>query len=276
MPWHARLDLDYSREGPRTVARHSHEGPLRILQTLYPEGDAVAHNVIVHPPSGIVGGDTLSISVHAREGSHGFVTTPGAARFYRSSGELAVQRARIRVDAGARIEWLPLETLAYSGCIAENHLILDLAPGAQALGWDMLGLGLPASEQPFVQGSFLQHIELKGRWIERGLIRADDAVLMDGPLGFAGRRCSAMLFFASGDAIADERREQLLEIANELIASCSPDVVAGATAPGPHVVAVRVLSAVVEPAMQLLKQVHAAWRPALWALPGNGSRVWAL
>src|SRR5689334_17607021 len=118
MPWHARLSLDLSCESGRTVARHAHEGPLRILQTLYPEGDAIAHNVLVHPPSGIVGGDTLDIAVHVHEGAHGFVTTPGATRFYRSEGDTAVQRARLRVDGGARLEWLPLETLAYSGCIA--------------------------------------------------------------------------------------------------------------------------------------------------------------
>ena len=64
MPWHARLDLDYQLEQQRSVARFRHDGPLRILQSLYPEGDAVCHNVLVHPPGGLVGGDTLDIRVH--------------------------------------------------------------------------------------------------------------------------------------------------------------------------------------------------------------------
>src|SRR4051812_44566558 len=105
MGWHARLGVDYRREGGRVVARHSHEGPLRILQTLYPEGDAIAHNVIVHPPSGLVGGDVLDIAVAVEAGAHGLVTTPGAARFYRSAGEPAMQRTQIRVAPGARFEW---------------------------------------------------------------------------------------------------------------------------------------------------------------------------
>ena len=276
MPWHARLQLSYTRSHARTALRHSHEGPLRILQTLYPEGDAIAHNVIVHPPSGIVGGDTLEVDVHAAEGSHGFITTPGAARFYRSDGETAAQRTRLRVEGGARLEWLPLEALAYSGCIAENHLTFELAPSAELIGWDVLGLGLPAAEQPFARGSFLQHVELKDRWIERGRIAADDARLMDGPLGLAGRRCIAMLFFACGDAMSDSRRDTALELANGLIASCKDELVAGATAPNPHVVVVRVLSHVVEPAMKLLRDVHAAWRPALWEMPAISSRLWAL
>src|SRR3954465_4125751 len=101
MPWHARLNLDYAREGGRTVARHRHEGPMRILQTLYPEGDAIAHNVLVHPPGGLVGGDTIDIDVQAGEGTHAVITTPGAARFYRTEGESAVQRTRIRLAAGS-------------------------------------------------------------------------------------------------------------------------------------------------------------------------------
>jgi urease accessory protein len=276
MSWHARLDIGYTREGARTAVRHAHEGPLRILQTLYPEGDAIAHNVLVHPPSGIVGGDTLDIQVRVGPGAHGFVTTPGAARFYRSDGAPAVQRATLNLEPGSRLEWLPLEALAYSGCIAENHLVAELAPGAEMMGWDVTALGLPAAEQPFTRGTFLQHLELRGQWLERGRVAADDARLMDGPLGLAGRRCLATLFFASGDAIDGARREQALEAANQAIAGHAIDLVAGATAPGPNVVAVRALSGVVEPAMHLFKAIHAAWRPLLWGLHPASPRIWAL
>lgn len=276
MPWHARLNLDYRRDGARTLVRHEHEGPLRVLQTLYPEGDAIAHNVLVHPPSGLVAGDTLDITLHAGTGAHGLVTTPGAARFYRSEGEPAVQRTRIALDAGARLEWLPLEALCYSGCIGENHLLLELAPGAEMMGWDVTALGLPAAQLPFSQGSFLQHLELKGHWLERGHIDADDLRLMDGPLGLAGHRCIATLFFACGEATTRARREEALALANEAIANSGGEVMAGATAPGPNVVVVRALSAVVEPAMQLLKSIRAAWRPALWRLAPITPRLWAL
>ena len=52
--------------------------------------------------------------------------------------------------------------------------------------------------------------------------------------------------------------------------------IAGATAPGPHVIVVRVLSPLVEPAIDLLKAVHAAWRPAPWSLAAVAPRLWAL
>ena len=143
MGWRAQLRLDYTAEAGRTVARFAHDGPLRILQSLYPEGDAVCHNVLVHPPGGLVGGDTLAVDISAAGGSHGLVTTPGASRFYRSEGEPAVQHTRIRAAAGARVEWLPLEALYYSGCLAENRVQLALEPGAELMGWDIAALGLP-------------------------------------------------------------------------------------------------------------------------------------
>jgi urease accessory protein len=42
------------------------------------------------------------------------------------------------------------------------------------------------------------------------------------------------------------------------------------------VVVLRVLAPVVEPAMDLLKAVRNAWRPALWDLAPNPPRTWAL
>ena len=276
MPWHARLALDYGTERERTVARFRHDGPLRILQSLYPEGDAVCHNVLVHPPGGLVGGDTLDIDISAAAGSHGLVTTPGATRFYRSEGELAVQRTRIRLDAGARLEWLPLEALCYSGCRAENRLRIEAAPGAELLGWDVTALGLPNAGKPFEHGSLLQHIEVPGVWLERGRIDADDRRLLDSPLGLAGQRCLASLFFVSGTPIARARCEEMLDMARALADAHPLAASAGITSPHAEIVVLRVLAPVVEPAMHLLRQVWQAWRTALWQRPEGAPRIWAM
>jgi len=276
MTWHAALRLDYTLEGGRSVARFAHDGPLRILQSLWPEGTGVCHNVLVHPPGGLVGGDTLALRVHAAAGSHGLVTTPGASRFYRSEGALAMQEVELDLDSGARLEWLPLEALYYSGCRAENRLRMRLAPGAELLAWDVAALGLPRAAQPFVRGSVQQHIELRGAWLERGRIAAEDTRLLDGPLGLAGHRCLASLFFAAGSDLPRARREALLDAARAVIEPHELARTAGATAPGPRVVVLRVLAPVVEPALQLLKAVRRAWRPLLWDLAPHEPRGWML
>ncbi|MFN7863911.1 MAG: urease accessory protein UreD [Curvibacter sp.] len=276
MTWHASLQLDYSRHEARSVAHYVHEGPLRILQSLYPEGDAICHNVIVHPPGGLVGGDTLDIRLTVGAGAHGLVTTPGATRFYRSTGETARQLLQARLAERARLEWLPLEALAYNACLAQNRAVFELAPGAELLGWDVTALGLPAAKQPYLSGSFAQHLEVPGVWLEQGRIDAKDARLMDGPLGLAGRRCLGTLFFVAGTPIERTRREAALECVRELIDTHALRDTAGATSPHPQVIVVRVLAPLVEPAMGLLRQLRAAWRQQLWQLEPVSPRIWAM
>ena len=275
MTWHANLQLDYRREGERTVARHEHKGPLRVLQSLYPEGDAVCHNVLVHPPGGLVGGDTLDISVTVGDNAHGLITTPGASRFYRSEGDLALQRTILTLAPTARLEWLPLEAICYNGCQAENHLTINLAPGAEMMGWDITALGLPLANQPFQAGSFLQHIDVPGVWLERGRIQATDHRLMNSPLGLAGHRCLASLFFVAGTKLERGRRASALELARNIIELHSLRTTAGATSPDGQVVVVRALAPVVEPAMHLLRQVWTAWRQNFWHISQSPPRIWS-
>jgi len=264
MPWHAQLQIDYCAEASRTVARYQHTGPLRILKSLYPEGDTICHNVLVHPPGGLVGGDTLDIHVHAASGTHGLITTPGATRFYKSLGEPALQRTQVKVQANGRLEWLPLEAIAYNACLAENQCIFQLDEGAEMMGWDVTALGLPHADMPFERGSFTQHIELPGIWLERGKIEASDQRLLNSPIGLAGQRCMGSLFFASGSALQRDRVALALAAARMVLDTHALKGTAGATSPNDHVVVVRVLAPMVEPAMDVLRQVWSAWRQDLW------------
>lgn len=276
MTWHASLALDYQLESERSVLRYRHEGPLRVLKSLYPEGAATCHNVLVHPPGGLVGGDTLDIRVTVGAGAHGLITTPGATRFYRSTGARALQRTRLRLAPGARLEWLPLEAILYNGCQAENHLSFELAPGAELIAWDVTALGLPHADQAFARGRFCQHIEMPGVWLERGVIDGSDTRLLSSPLGLAGQHCMASLFFATGIAMERPRRELALESARQVLHPHALQPSAGATSPNPQVLVLRVLALEVELAMDLLKKVWAAWRQTLWASAAVKPRIWAM
>ena len=294
--WCGRLRLRYWRDGERTLAHDAHEGPLRVLQRLYPEGPGICHHVVVHPPGGIVGGDRLALHAEVGPGCHAVLTTPGAARFYRSTGPAAEQAVELRLQAGARLEWLPMEAIAYRGCNAGNRVRLALADGAECIGWDVLALGLPESGQAFGAGVFRQELAWPGVWLERGTLDAADARLLHGPLGLDGHAVLATAWFASGKPLPAARREALLAAArpDAAPAAARPDtpppaarldtpppaarpeasLVAGATAPDERLVLLRVLARRVEPAMALLASVRAAWRAAAWGLAAQPPRIW--
>ncbi len=276
MAWHARLNLDYCPDAATAGTRldFRHDGPLRVLKSLFPEGPGVCHTVVVHPPGGIVGGDTLTIDLALADGAHALVTTPGATRFYRSAGARAAQSIDARVAAGGRLEWLPLETLVHSGAHADNRMRFDLAPGAEMFGWDCVALGLPAADAPFVAGDYRHDIAVGPRWLERGRTSAADTALLDGPCGWAGHRALGTLWFAAGTPLDDARREQLLDVAREIAGAHALSATAGATAPQPDVVALRVLAPRVEPIHDLLASVWRAWRPLAWRREACVPRVW--
>jgi len=274
MAWRGSLAIDYRLRDGRTIAHDRHDGPLRVLRTLHPEG-GVCHSVLVHPPGGVVGGDELAIELTLGEGAHALVTTPGATRFYRSAETTATQTLHVVAGAASRLEWLPLETIAYSGCLATNALRFELAQGAEMIGWDVTALGLPESERPFDAGRFTQSIELPGRWLERGSIAAGDDRLLDSPLGWAGRRVLATMWFASGDSLDPARSEALLDAARSAAATHPLAATAGATSPQRGVIVVRALAERVEPAMELLQRIWRAWRPLAWGLAATAPRVWS-
>ncbi len=274
MGWQGHLSLHYRVQQGRTVALDRHSGPLRVLQRLYPEGEAICHHVLVHPPGGLVGGDELRLDAQLESGAHALITTPGATRYYRSEGLPATQRVNLKLASGARLEWLPMETIAHPGCEGGNQVTLDLQPGAQMMGWDVLALGLPASGAPFDSGCFTQHLQWPGVWLERARIAAQDSTLLHSPVGLAGHSVMGTLWWANGSTLSREQRQNLLDAARQAVSVSPLAATAGCTAPDERLVLLRLLAHRVEPAMALMQAVRAAWRTALWGLQAQTPRLW--
>lgn len=276
MTWHGHLTLRYRREGSRTLAHDAHDGPLRVLKALYPEGDGICHHVLVHPPGGIAGGDHLDIDVEVGDSAHALITSAGAARFYRSDEQAAAQIARIQLRDNARLEWLPLETIAFPGCRASNQVHFELAPGAQCLGWDLLALGLPDADRAFNTGWIEQQLHWPGVWLERGRIAAEDRRLLGSPIGLAGRHALGTLWFASHTPWPAAQSEALLDAARAACSNSPLAALSGATSPDPRLVVLRVLAPRIEPLFSLLCAARTAWRQTVWQLDAETPRVWRM
>jgi len=131
-----------------------------VQRAFAPEGPAVSHVTILHPPGGLVGGDQLRIAIAVERGAHGLCTTPAAAKHYRSAGPVALQQQQLSVAAGGTLEWLPHENILFEGAISELATRVDLGAGARFIGIDLTCFGLPARHERFARGRCRQTLEL--------------------------------------------------------------------------------------------------------------------
>ena len=162
--WQAQLDLEFGLSEKKTIlTQRRHKGPLIIQRPFYPEGN-VCHIYILHPPGGVVAGDSLTINVQAKANTSALITTPAATKFYRSDGETARQIVNIKVAEGASFEWVPQETIMYEGAQVRSDICLELANKARFMGWEVQDLGRPAANEGFATG------EVQLNWL---IYRAD-------------------------------------------------------------------------------------------------------
>lgn len=158
--WRGALALKLAATPRGTaIAERRHEGPFCIQRPFYP-GDGVCHVYLLHPPGGLAAGDELDLTADVGPGASALLTTPAATKFYRSDGAPSVQRQRLRVAAGAALEWLPQESILFGGSRAMVETDVELARGARFIGWEQLSLGRPLSGDRYATGTLEQHMRI--------------------------------------------------------------------------------------------------------------------
>ncbi|MEM9488512.1 MAG: urease accessory protein UreD [Myxococcota bacterium] len=270
--WPASLDLVFERRGERTaLGRARHSGPLRVQRPFYPEDEAVCHVYLLHPPGGVAGGDTLSITIDVARAGHAVITTPAAGKFYRSAGALASQDVRCRVAAEACLEYLPQETIFFDGCRARQSIRAELAPGAGFIGWDISVLGRRASGEGFANGSALSRFELwrdgHPLWLEHSRYIGGSPAL-DAAWSMRGQSVhGTLLCVGAGDPSAALRQHIAgwSEREREHVAVTCIDGVTG----------VRFLADRAGRVAERFEELRALLRPVLAGRPAVTPRIWA-
>ena len=240
-----------------------------MQKPLYPEGEAVCHAVMIHPPGGIAGGDMLSVAVDVEPGAHALVTTPGAAKWYKANGRRSSQQVRLSV--GGLLEWLPQEAIVFDAADVSSSIDIHLGADAAMIGWDIVALGRRAAGERFLMGEYAQSIRLhlEGRlaWHERTRIVGSDP-LLESPIGLAGHHVFGCLW-AAGAAL------ERLDIDEVRVAIGAAGDAAPITRLTPALWVARTLADGTEAARAELVAVWGALRPRLCGLTAQPPRLWA-
>lgn len=264
--WHAQLHLRFEDDGGTTrLTGRAHSGPLRVQKPLYPEGPRICHAIVIHPPGGIVGGDQLAITAEARAASHAFLTSPGAAKWYRANGNISAQQVRLAGGAGSVIEWMPQEAIFFDGAQVRMVHEVELAADARYIGCEILCFGRSASGERYARGQVAQRTSIRcgGKllWWEQGVLHGGGAA-MHSATGLGGATVCATLT-AVGTPLPAPLMAAVRAIDPALAATQIKSVFCA-----------RLLCADSEQARRVMTRVWQALRPHLLGCAAPVPRIW--
>ncbi len=201
-------------------------GRTRIAE-LYQEGcakirlpqsfDGAMEAVLINSSGGLTGGDRMDWSFAAGEGTRLTLTTQACEKIYKASSGTGAITTRIEVGEGARMHWLPQESILFDNASLTRRLEVDLAEDAEFLAVEAILLGRKAMGEAMNTGL------VRDRWrIRRGgqLLHAEELRLEGDVAGLvtsravlAGRVAFATLILVSprAEALVRPIREQIGE-----------------------------------------------------------------
>ncbi len=189
------------------------------VETLYQEGcakirlphthDSSLQAVLINTAGGLTGGDDVAWEINVVPQSRVVLTTQACERVYRSLGDDAVVRTRLRVGAGAHLDWLPQETILFDGARLDRGLEVELEGDASLFAIEAILLGRSAMGETARSAHLADNWRIRrdGRLIHAEATRLSAADLERDALStLAGNAAFATLVYLGADAEQREAR----------------------------------------------------------------------
>lgn len=220
--------------------------------------------VVVNCAGGMTGGDRFDLHSTAGPDCTMTLTTQAAERIYRATGaETARLTTHLQVAQGARLNWLPQETILFDGSRFVRRLEVDLAMGASFLMIEPLLFGRTAMGEHLRDVSFADTVGIRraGQLIhaDASRLQGDVETQLASRATSAGGRAMASVVLASGDA------ETMLEPARDMIGPSG-----AASLKAPDLLCIRLIArdamALRRAAIPLIALLSGAAIPKTWTL----------
>ncbi len=209
-----RIALSVAAAGSVTRRRQVYEdGPLRVR---FPNSGARAlEAMIVNTAGGIAGGDRHDLDIAVGDGATLSVTTAAAEKVYRALGPPAEIAIKLAVGGGARLSWLPQETILFDRARLKRRIEVELAADATLVVAEAVVFGRAAMGEAVEQGAFTDRWRVRrdGQLVFAETVRLDGAIarMLAEPAVAGGGVAVATVLAVPGDAAMVERaRAQIL------------------------------------------------------------------
>jgi len=120
--------------------------PLRVLFPVV-EGIQASEAVLINTGGGTTGGDQFEYRIDSLPGSSLAVTTQAAEKIYKAISIPARVTTKLEVNGGARLAWLPQETIVFNQARLRRATSLNVIDDAEVLVGEMLVLGRKARRE---------------------------------------------------------------------------------------------------------------------------------
>lgn len=273
---HGLLRLRFERAEGRsrtTLALCEQRPPLQVVRS-FPSGEVATLAHLHNLSGGVLGGDSLELSVEVGDGASAQLTSTGATRLYRCRPDApaAVQRQCFRVGRGALLEYLPDELIPFAGARYRQETVIELSEGAGLFWWETVAPGRAARGEVFEYDSLYFKLDLTAN----GLPLARERVALDPVLRplRAPLRLGPYLYFATfyvcHVGVAESRwleiEWQLAELARSI--SSPGSILWGVSTLPAHGLVVRALGV---KGRDITHGLFDFWRASKWALYGEAN-----
>lgn len=190
------------------------DGGAPRLRRLYQEGCAQARlpkqagvgptAVLINTAGGLAGGDRLAWSAVVEAGAELTLTTQACERVYRSLGDEARVEVDLLVGDGARLAWLPQETILFDRGRLARRLDADMAEDGTLIVCEAVILGREAMGETVCDSALRDRWRVRrgGRLVFADNLRLDGDIerLSAGSAALAGARAFAAFLLVAPDA----------------------------------------------------------------------------
>jgi urease accessory protein len=231
-------DLQRAEGSGRIVVSGSEKGTCIVdvfqrspIHILFPRtgGGALEEAVFVNTAGGVAGGDRLESDVTALADASIAVTSQAAEKVYRALNEPARIATKLKACEGAKLAWLPQETIVFNWGRLSRKTEIELSSGAELLALEWLVLGRAAHGEVMIGGHINDGWRVKkdGRLIWADSFRATDEMFVQlhrKALLSKYKAVATLIYFGPH---LDRRLEFLRDIAPSLGCTCAATSLGG-------------------------------------------------